>query len=79
MIIISENICVTPERGRGLFEIMFIWWEGLIIKRNKRMGLLENTFRRGKDLVVISRNIWAELERCRGLGVIILYSGRVIS
>ena len=36
MIIISENICVTPERGRGLFEFMFIWWEGLFIKRNKR-------------------------------------------
>ena len=36
MIIIFENICVTPERGRGLFEITFIWWEDLFIKRNKR-------------------------------------------
>ena len=36
MIIIFENICVTSERDRGVFEIMFIWWEGLFIKRNKR-------------------------------------------
>ena len=35
-----------------------------------REGLLENTFRRGKDLVVISRNSWATLERSRGLYVI---------
>ena len=28
LIIIFENICVTPKRGRGLFKIMFIWWEG---------------------------------------------------
>ena len=31
---------------------------------------MENIFRRGKDLVVISRNSWATLERSRGLYVI---------
>ena len=36
MIRILEKVQATLERGRGLFEIMFIWWEGLFIKRNKR-------------------------------------------
>ena len=31
---------------------------------------MENTFRRGKDLVVISRNSWATLKRGKGLYVI---------
>ena len=38
---------------------------------------MENTFRRGKDLVVIFRNVWVELER---LGVklnLLLCGGRV--
>ena len=33
---ILENIRATLKMGRSLFEIMFIWWEGLFIKRNNR-------------------------------------------
>ena len=76
MIIISENICVTPERGRGLFEIMFNGgransWNGI------REGLLCKSSGREKDLVRISKNIQNILKRGRGLSIIIFCSGRV--
>ena len=38
---------------------------------------MENTFRRGKDLVVIFRNVWVELERSGVLLNLLLCGGRV--
>ena len=67
------------QKGAGVYLKLCSYGGRAYSLKGIREGLIEKYFRRGKDLVVISRNIYAELEKCRGLGVIILYSGRVIS
>jgi len=44
---ILENICVTPERGKGLSRITFIWWRGYFMKRNNRKAYFGKGLERG--------------------------------